>query len=74
MKLTFADVFKIKVIYKSGASHEFEAYSFNVTGNTVRWDAVSDSNRPLVIGPDDIAAVYQVGYRRKLVLKKNATD
>lgn len=60
-------VFKIKIIYKSGATHEFEVTDFNYEeisrGKKVTWDSYSMENRPLVIGVDDIAAVWQVGVR-----------
>jgi len=60
----------IKIIYKSGATHEFDVYTFEITrsygGDTsMKWEAVSDDNKPLLIGVDEIAAVYQGKERYK---------
>ena len=60
-------VFKIKIIYKSGATHEFEVTDFNYEETSgikkVNWDSYSMENRPVVIGVNEIAAVWQVGVR-----------
>lgn len=60
-------VFKIKIIYKSGATHEFEVTDFSYEetsgGKKVEWDSYSMENQPLSIGLEDIAAVWQVGVR-----------
>lgn len=60
-------VFKIKIIYKSGATHEFEVTDFSyeeTSGVTkVEWYSYSMENKPLSIGLEDIAAVWQVGVR-----------
>lgn len=60
-------VFLIRVIYKSGYYHDFEVFKFTVKGGSYTWEWVSDRNRPIDLGADEIAAVYQIGYRRKLV-------
>lgn len=60
-------VFKIKIIYKSGATHEFEVTDFSYEETSgrkrVKWDAYSIENQPLSIGLEEIAAVWQVGVR-----------
>lgn len=60
-------VFKIKIIYKSGATHEFEVTDFSYEetsgGKRVKWDPYSIENQPLSIGLEEIAAVWQVGVR-----------
>lgn len=56
--------FQVRVVYKSGYSHDFWCNSFTRKGDTYTWDAVDVDNRPLNIGVDDIAAVYQIGSRR----------
>ena len=60
-------VFTAKIIYKSGATHEFECFSFSIKGGEYRWDAVSDHNKPIILGVDEIAAIYQTSLRKKLV-------
>lgn len=57
-------VFKIKIVYKSGATHEFETYSFEAHRDTYRWESCSDKNKPLLLGVNEIAAIYQTGYRK----------
>jgi hypothetical protein len=64
IKLT--PIFKIRVVYKSGYTHDFEVYEFSVNGGRYEWKAVSDDNKPVIIGVDEIAAVYQVGVRKAL--------
>ena len=58
--------FKIRVVYKSGYTHDFWVWSFSRTGETMTWESVTDKNKPLVLGIDDIAAVWQVGTRWRL--------
>lgn len=62
----FETVFKIRIVYKSGYTHDFEATKFAFTGDTYDWVAVSDQNKPLKLGPDDIAAIYQIGTRKRI--------
>ncbi len=59
-------IFKIRVVYKSGYTHDFEVYEFSVHGGRYEWKPVSDSNKPIVLGADEIAAVYQIGARKVL--------
>lgn len=60
-------VFKIKIIYKSSATHEFEVTDFSYEetsgGKRVKWDPYAIENQPLSIGLEEIAAVWQVGVR-----------
>jgi hypothetical protein len=59
-------IFKIRIVYKSGYTHDFEVYEFSVRDGRYEWKAVSDHNKPVIIGVDEIAAVYQVGVRKAL--------
>lgn len=63
--MVFKNIFKIRIVYKSGYTHDFEVYSFNIKGDRYDWKSVSDSNKPILLGADDIAAVYQIGTRKK---------
>lgn len=67
-------VFKLKVQYKSGTVHTFETYSFSIDRGTWSWDSVSQYNKPLLLGIDNIEAVWQVGARHviKFGRKKGA--
>lgn len=56
-------IFKLKVVYKSGATHTFEVREFTVKGGSWSWDSYDQTNKPIVFGVDDIAAVWQVGVR-----------
>ncbi len=59
-------IFKIRIVYKSGYVHDFEAYEFHVKGGSYTWTNASDKNKPIMLGAEDIAAVYQIGYRKVL--------
>jgi len=61
-------VYKIRVVYKSGYYHSFEVFSFKVDGGRFEWKSVDDRNKPIMLGADEVAAVFQVGFRRKFVL------
>ena len=54
--------FKIKVLYKSGNSQEFWVYGFSVDGASYTWTSCDDNNKPLIIGVDNIEAIYQTGF------------
>lgn len=57
-------VFRVKVIYKSGTTHEFDAYEFFWGGSSYKWKAASAQNKPIDFGGvAEIAAVWQVGVR-----------
>lgn len=58
--------FKIRIVYKSGYKHDFWTWSFVRTETTMTWDSVDNTNKPLVIGIDDIASIWQVGTRWRL--------
>lgn len=59
-------VYKIKVIYKSGASMEFECVSFSADftggGKRVEWQTYGDVT-PLVLNVEDVSSIWQVGSR-----------
>jgi hypothetical protein len=62
----FTTIFKIRIVYKSGYTHDFEVNNFEVNRGTYTWDAVSEENNPLKLGVDDIAAIWQIGTRKRL--------
>ena len=69
MKLLTTKIFKIRILYKSGYTHDFECTHFEVTNDgKYTWKAYDQHNRPVVLGVDDIAAVWQLGYRTKFSL------
>jgi len=57
---------KIRIVYKSGYTHDFYVTKFKVTGSRYEWEACDHLNMPVVIGVDEIAAVYQIGARTRL--------
>ena len=63
--MKFKPVFKIRIVYKSGYTHDFEVYSFTIGGGTYKWESIDINNRPIELGADEIAAVYQIGMRKK---------
>jgi len=60
--------YKLKIIYKSGAVHEewFEEFEYQLDAEgkiNVSWTPATGIKRPVVIGVDDIAAIWQVDAR-----------
>lgn len=58
-------IITIRVVYKSGYTHDFDVTDFSVNQATLTytWTAWNPANAPLLIGVDDIAAVWQVNIR-----------
>lgn len=59
----FRSKVRIKVLYKSGNSHEAWFTTFTKDRNTWSWETVTQSNSPVIMGVDDIEAVWQVNAR-----------
>lgn len=59
-------VFKVRVVYKSGYTHDFECTDFSISGSKVSWEKAYTKNYPLKIGFDDIAAIWIIGQRKRL--------
>ena len=56
-------VYTVRVVYKGGYAQEFDVLNFKVKGNNYSWEAASIKTRPIVLGADEIAAIWQVGVR-----------
>lgn len=67
--LKLQTVFKIRIVYKSGYTHDFEVTEFNYNDENCTWVEVSGKNRPIKLGLTEIAAVFQVGYRTRIKWK-----
>lgn len=65
--IKFRNIYTIRIVYKSGYVHDFKVYKFSFNGSTYSWDPVEDTNKPINIGADEIAAVYQIGHKRKII-------
>lgn len=59
-------IFRVRIVYKSGYTHDFECTDFEISGNKVTWASADEGNRPIKIGLDDIAAVWQIGHRKRV--------
>ena len=63
--------FRVRVVYKSGYTHDFWCWKFTIKNNSsYSWTNAEDDNKPIQIGADDVAAVYQIGHRRRLTLRE----
>lgn len=67
--MKFKTVYKVRIVYKSGYTYDFEVYSFTITKGEYNWEPVHPHNRPIMLGASDIAAVYQIGAREKFFFK-----
>ncbi len=56
-------VYTVKIIYKSGASIEFDVTAFAYNNGTYTWTAFNEKMKPIRLGADEVAAVWQVGAR-----------
>lgn len=54
---------KIRIVYRSGYTHDFYVTNFTMNAGQYAWNACDLTNKPVIIGVDDIAAVYLVGNR-----------
>lgn len=63
--LKLETVFKLRVIYKSGATQDFEATEFSISQRTAKWTAVGNVH-PVALGLDEIAAVWRLGTRKRI--------
>lgn len=61
----FETVYKVRIVYKSGYTHDFECTEFTISKTEMSWDSANKKHRPLKIGIDDIAAVWGIGERRR---------
>jgi hypothetical protein len=68
MMLKKTVIFKIRIVYKSGYTHDFECTSFSIKDGTYTWNTYAYKNRPVDLGADEIAAVWQFGSRTKYSL------
>jgi hypothetical protein len=59
-------IFRVRIVYKNGYTHDFECTDFEISNSQVTWKSANERNRPIKIGLDDIAAVWQVGYRKRI--------
>ena len=55
-------VFKVRVVYKSGHTEDFETTVFKINGDGYSWEAPGEK-RPVMLGADEVAAVWQLGHR-----------
>lgn len=62
-------IFTIRIVYKSGYTQDFECTKFVYERNTysgriaLEWAYYGDGPKPLGIGSDDIAAVWEMSKR-----------
>ena len=67
----FKRQFLARIVYKSGYTHDFWCWNFSIkNGVNYSWESVHETNKPLQLGADEIAAVYQIGHRLRLTTRK----
>ena len=75
LRLKLEPVFKIRVVYKSGYTHDFEVTEFlvhtNAHGKSYEWVSLTKVH-PILLGADDIAAVWQIGQRTRINVAKRS--
>lgn len=53
--------FTVRIVYKSGYTHDFDTYEFTYGNGKYTWEACEGTNAPLFLGPDYIESVWIVG-------------
>jgi hypothetical protein len=64
-KLKRQSIFTVRIVYKSGYTHDFDCVEFEINKGTYTWTSVDNNNKPIDIGVNEIAAVYQVGTHKE---------
>jgi hypothetical protein len=59
----FKSKIKIRILYKSGNSHEVWVTRFVIENGTWSWTSADSNLRPIFLGVDEIEAVFQVDVR-----------
>ena len=67
--MKFKTLFTIRIVYKSGYTHDFEVYEFNIKNGNWTWKTADADNTPVLLGVDDIAAVWQLSSRKKFSVR-----
>jgi hypothetical protein len=57
-------VFTVRIVYKSGYTHDFECFTFDIdNGKYTYIPASGNTNIPVMLGPNEIATVWQLGVK-----------
>jgi len=66
MKLipTRKTVYTVRIIYKSGYAQDINLLDFTWNDGQIKWESIAGQSRPVKIGVDEIAAVYQLSERK----------
>lgn len=64
------EVFRVRIIYKGGASHDFDCANFTIRGGDEYTWTPFGNQKPLKLGADEIAAVWLLGSKKKVVWGK----
>lgn len=62
----FERVFTVRIVYKSGYTHDFRCTQFSYKDGTYMWSSVDNDNKPIDMGGSEIAAAWQLGYTWRL--------
>lgn len=59
--MIFETVFTVRVVYKSGFHQDFKVLSFEIKGGKYSWTNADDKCVPIIMGVDEVSAVWQIG-------------
>lgn len=57
------DIFTVRIVYKSGYTHDFDVYNFKKEGRRIEYECADFVKRPLDLGNEEIAAIWQIGHK-----------
>lgn len=56
-------VFKVRIVYKSGYTHDAEFVKLKINGGVWEWETFGEQNSPIIMGITEVAAVWQLSQR-----------
>lgn len=63
--MKFEDIYKLRVLYKSGQTVEFEVTEYEINATMFSWAHADANMRPLTLNYDEVVSVWRVGHRRR---------
>jgi hypothetical protein len=64
--MMFENIFKLRVIYKSGYAIDFEVTEYEISPTKCSWTSADNNLRPIHMNYDEVAGIWKVGQRKRL--------
>jgi hypothetical protein len=64
--MMFENVFKLRVIYKSGYAIDFEVTEYEISPSKASWTNANSKFRPINMNFEEVVSIWKVGQRKRL--------